>query len=255
MQKDPSKVSEALPFTSSPDYLDGALRLLRRRLPCATTPPGPKGRRGIHILLVSCSASPRTPLTRLRHVLHLFAGTLVGDVGFDPARLVTLLSDVDSGPLPLGSLKWKREAELQHGRVAQLAFLGALFPNIYHFTSDATHDFDELNPLVALEKAPQWGFVQMAMFVGAFEYQRYRKCIVGDNAAGDVGLGQGGFNPFGFDYTEEEFAEKQLQEIKHCRLAMVGLLASYFNDFDFTLAKFTQPDYVAKAGYYFPDGL
>jgi len=204
VQKDPSKVSEALPFTSKPEYLDG---------------------------------------------------TLVGDVGFDPARLVTLLSEQDSGPLPLGSLKWKREAELQHGRVAQLAFLGALFPNLYHFTSDATHDFDELNPLVALEKAPQWGFVQMAMFVGAFEYQRYRKCIVGDNAAGDVGLGQGGFNPFGFDYTEEEFEEKQLQEIKHCRLAMVGLLAAYFNDFDFTLAKFTQPDYIAKAGYYFPEGL
>ena len=47
---------------------------------------------------------------------------------------------------------------------------------------------------------------------------RVKPTLQGDNAAGDVGLGQGGFNPFGFAYTQEEYEEKQLQEIKHCRL-------------------------------------
>ena len=37
-----------------------------------------------------------------------------------------------------------------------------------------------------------------------------------------MGLGQTGFNPFGFDYSEEEYFEKQVQEIKHGRLAMIA---------------------------------
>jgi hypothetical protein len=37
-----------------------------------------------------------------------------------------------------------------------------------------------------------------------------------------LGLGQTGFNPFGFDYSEEEYFEKQVQEIKHGRLAMIA---------------------------------
>jgi hypothetical protein len=50
------------------------------------------------------------------------------------------------------------------------------------------------------------------------------RVIIGDKPAGDLGLGQGGFNPFKFDYTEEEYFDKQVQETKHGRLAMVGAL-------------------------------
>merc|ERR1719424_698281 len=112
------------------------------------------------------------------------------------------------------------------------------------------------------EAVPQWGLVQLAVFVGALEAQRYAKCIKGDNAAGDVGLGQGGFNPFGFEYTQEEYEEKQLQEIKHCRLAMLGVLGVWWQGIlsgqgviQQIGGAFDAPDYYGKAGYYFPDGI
>ena len=44
-------------------------------------------------------------------------GSMIGDVGFDPA-----------GFSIKGDLKWLREAEIVHGRVAQLAVVGMLFP-------------------------------------------------------------------------------------------------------------------------------
>merc|ERR1712146_79269 len=108
------------------------------------------------------------------------------------------------------------------------SLIGVVFPNIYHFPSDATHNFGELNALAALNTVPQWGIVQIVILIGGLENQRFQKCIKGDNAAGDVGLGQGVFNPFGFAYTQEEYEEKQLQEIKHCRLAMLGILGAWW---------------------------
>ena len=76
------------------------------------------------------------------------------------------------------------------------------------------------------------------------------------------GQGEGRWNPFGLNYTPEEYEEKQLQEIKHARLAMVGLLglifqanASGVNVVDQLGAAFTAPDYYAKAGYFLPQGI
>ena len=55
-----------------------------------------------------------------------------GDVGFDPVGF----SNNPPRPWLIGgegrSLKWYREAEIVHGRVAMLAALGWVFPNIYH---------------------------------------------------------------------------------------------------------------------------
>jgi hypothetical protein len=184
-------------------------------------------------------------------------GSMIGDVGFDPFGL-----SMNTDYMPFESIKWYREAELQHGRVAQLAWLGFVFPNIYHFPSDAGHNFDNMNALAAIRTVPQWGLVQIAIFIGAQEAIRYRLCIKGDNAPGDIGWGQGGFNPFGFTYTQEEYEEKQLQEIKHCRLAMLGILGAWWQGIlsgqgliQQIGGAFDAPDYYGKAGYYFPDGI
>ena len=60
-------------------------------------------------------------------------GTLPGDVGFDPVGF----SNNPPRPWLIGgegrSLKWYREAEIVHGRVAMIAALGWVFPNIYHW--------------------------------------------------------------------------------------------------------------------------
>jgi hypothetical protein len=185
-------------------------------------------------------------------------GTLVGDVGFDPFGLST-----NPEYMPFEGIKWYREAELQHGRVAMLAFTGFIAPSIIGtLPGDASHNFGELNPLNALTAVPQWGLVQIIIVIGGLEGQRYLKCVAGDNAAGDVGLGQGGFNPFNLNYSPAEYEEKQLQEIKHCRLAMLGVLGAWWQNILSGKGvlqqigdSFSFPTFDAKAGYYFPDGL
>jgi hypothetical protein len=185
-------------------------------------------------------------------------GSMVGDVGFDPFGL-------SNNPeyMPFEGIKWYREAELQHGRVAMLAFTGFVWPTIFGtIPGDATHNFGELNPLNALTAVPQWGLVQIIVVIGGLEGQRYLKCVAGSNAAGDVGLGQGGFNPFNLNYSPAEYEEKQLQEIKHCRLAMLGILGAWWQNIlsgQGVLQQvgdaFSFPTFDQKAGYFFPDGL
>lgn len=156
-------------------------------------------------------------------------GSLPGDVGFDPAGFSNnpprqwLI-----GGQP-GSLKWYREAEIVHGRVAQLAVLGMLIPSFYHFPGNpdvgvAENAFAELNPYKALTSVPAEGLWQITLIIFGIELNRIKRIIRGDKEPGDLGLGQTGFNPFNFNYTEEEYREKQVQEIKHGRLAMVGAL-------------------------------
>jgi len=155
-------------------------------------------------------------------------GTLPGDVGFDPAGFTnsppkTWLIGGESN-----SLKWYREAEIVHGRVAQLAVVGSFFPSFYHFPGGAlgvpADAYAELNPYKALSTVPDTAILQIVLVIFGIELARIQRVIRGDKAPGDLGLGQGGFNPFGFNYTPEEYFEKQVQEIKHGRLAMFGSL-------------------------------
>lgn len=156
-------------------------------------------------------------------------GTLAGDVGFDPAGF----SNNPPKSWLIGgeanSIKWYREAEIVHGRVAMLAVVGFLFPSYFHFAGNpevgvAPDAFAELNPFKALTAVPAEGLWQITLVIFGIELNRIKRVIRGDKAPGDLGLGQTGFNPFGFKYTEEEYFEKQVQEIKHGRLAMFGAL-------------------------------
>ena len=84
--------------------------------------------------------------------------------------------------------------------------------------------FAQTNPWTAIETVPEGAIWQIVLVIFGIELARYKRVIKGDYAPGDLGLGQTGFNPFGFDYTEEEYFEKQTQEIKHGRLAMFGAI-------------------------------
>ena len=77
-----------------------------------------------------------------------------------------------------------------------------------------------------------------------------------------LGQGEGRWNPFGFNYTEEEYFKKQTQEIKNGRLAMVAILGLLLQDsvtgkgiVEQLGGSFDMPEAVAKVGNYFPDGL
>lgn len=194
-------------------------------------------------------------------------GTLPGDVGFDPVGF----SNNPPRPWLIGgsgrSLKWYREAEIVHGRVAMLAALGWVFPNIYHLPGNADTGVDafaNLNPLEAVNSVPSAGLWQIAATVAAIELFRINRVIRGSAEPGDLGLGQGEgrWNPFGFKYTEEEYFQKQVQEIKNGRLAMVGILGFLLQAsvtgkgiVQQLGGSFDVPEAVSKAGYYFPDGL
>jgi hypothetical protein len=156
-------------------------------------------------------------------------GTLPGDVGFDPAGF----SNNPPKPWLIGgegnSLKWYREAEIVHGRVAQLAVVGYFFPNWLHFPGNPSFGvpadaFAEVNPLKALSTVPPEAIWQIVLVIFGIELARIQRIIRGDKEPGDLGLGQTGYNPFNFNYSAEEYREKQVQEIKHGRLAMFGAL-------------------------------
>ncbi|CAM9568804.1 unnamed protein product, partial [Choristocarpus tenellus] len=184
-------------------------------------------------------------------------GTMVGDVGFDPAGFS------NNPPTWANGLKWYREAELAHGRVAMLATVGWLFPEIYHFPGNAALGADvfaEGNPLVALGKVPGAGGLQIVITIFLLECIRLNRSIKGDGPPGDIALGQGEgrWNPFNFNYTPEEYAEKQLQELKHGRTAMIGILGMYFQTkvagagiVSQLSDQFSLPDAVNRAGYFF----
>lgn len=140
-------------------------------------------------------------------------GTLPGDFGFDPAGFS------NNPPKSLGGgFKWYRESEIVHGRVAQLAVFGVLFQGYF----PGVGVFSETDPIKAFYTAPSDGLWHIFATTAIIEIYRSQRIILGDKEPGDLNLGQGGWNPFGFNYTPEEYREKQVQEIKHGRLAMIG---------------------------------
>ena len=84
--------------------------------------------------------------------------------------------------------------------------------------------FAQTNPWTAIETVPEGAIWQIVLVIFGIELVRLKRVIKGDKEPGDLGLGQTGFNPFNFQYTEEEYFEKQEQEIKHGRLAMFAAI-------------------------------
>eukprot|EP00638_Chattonella_subsalsa_P002520 CAMPEP_0117758256 /NCGR_PEP_ID=MMETSP0947-20121206/15265_1 /TAXON_ID=44440 /ORGANISM="Chattonella subsalsa, Strain CCMP2191" /LENGTH=277 /DNA_ID=CAMNT_0005578399 /DNA_START=36 /DNA_END=869 /DNA_ORIENTATION=+ len=96
-------------------------------------------------------------------------------------------------------LKWYREAELTHGRVAMLAVLGIMVPDTKTFLSPVTDNFiakilfgtpdlvfDERNPLKAVSKVPPMMWIEISALILACELIRIQKTIKGQNEPGDL---------------------------------------------------------------------
>jgi len=202
-------------------------------------------------------------------------GSLVGDVGFDPIGFSTTPFAQFNNPLYvegdfMSDLEWLREAELTHGRIAQLAVVGFIWPGLFG-TFPGSDEFggvdaySELNPFKALTTVPESAIYQIVAGMAWFEYQRVIRIREqgANRVSGDIGIGYpGGWNPLNINYTAEEYADKQLQEIKHCRLAMIGVFglicqaANSGTDVVSQLAPaFAAPEYAAKAGYFLPQGI
>ena len=202
-------------------------------------------------------------------------GSLPGDVGFDPIGFSTSSFASFNNPLYvegdfMTDLEWLREAELAHGRIAQLAVVGFIWPGLFG-TFPGVEDlggvdaYSELNPFKALTTVPEAAIYQIIGGMAWFEYRRITliKEQGKNRVVGDIGIGYpGAFNPFNLNYSPEEYAEKQLQEIKHCRLAMIaafGLICQAANSGTDVVSQlapaFSAPEYVSKAGYFLPQGI
>jgi len=202
-------------------------------------------------------------------------GSLPGDVGFDPCFLsgkqADLMANYFNGIITtnpgLDGLTWYREVELMHGRICQLAVLGFIFPGYYHFPGDEQVGLDAFsytNPLEAPSHIPIMGTLQILLFMAGLEWRRIDIISTeGSNyTPGDFKWGQSGWNPFGFSYSEEQYREKQVQETKHGRLAMIAFLGLVFQAnasgvgvLDQLAPAFAAPEYYAKAGYFLPEGI
>jgi len=192
----------------------------------------------------------------------------LGDAGFDPLGFSTKKNAFLFKELQ--GIRWLREAETIHGRIAQIAALGFVAPGLFGtFPGNAEVGFDaysNVNPLEALNQVPSAALLQIFVFMGFLEVRRIN--IIqeegDDYVLGDSRFGQGDkrYNPFNFNYSPEEYEEKQLQELNHGRAAMLGVFGLWAQCAKSGLgiteqlgAGFTPPDYYAKAGYFFPEGI
>lgn len=104
-----------------------------------------------------------------------------------------------------------RTAELKHGRVAQLAVIGYIVPEVYKFPGEIAPGvtFESIpNGIAAIEAVPALGWLQMVFLIGAVDY--WGVLTLGDTE----GKGK----------TPEQLEKAQLQELQHGRLAMIATL-------------------------------
>jgi len=131
--------------------------------------------------------------------------------GFDPLGLSTLFD-----------MKWLREAELKHGRICMLAFVGFIVPDTlfklpnHDYSSVAAHD---------MNLGPYGGAMgQILLFISLVEILTAIPATNYTMNGGDREPGDFGFDPLGFSEgaTPEAKEEMQLRELKNGRLAMLG---------------------------------
>jgi len=202
-------------------------------------------------------------------------GSMLGDVGFDPLGFSTTpvgpwFAGLEGRNGQIGNLAWYREAELIHGRIAMMATIGFIAPGLLGTLPGnewtGVDAYSNQNPLEAFSQVPGLAIFQIFLFATFLEIKRisYIKEQGRNYQPGDLRIGQGNgrWNPFTLNYTPEEYEEKRLQELKHCRLAMVGIFglwaqaqASGIGVIEQLSGAFEAPEYYAKAGYFLPEGI
>lgn len=134
----------------------------------------------------------------------------VGDVGFDPL-----------GMSEVADIKFLREAELKHGRIAMLAAAGSMaqdiftFPGVEKVVSGAkmTGVHDVLVKQGAMGQLLLWlSFLEVFGTIALFE------TLEGKRAPGDFK-----FDPLNFSKNDVTAKKYALAEVKNGRLAMMGI--------------------------------
>jgi len=137
-------------------------------------------------------------------------GTMVGDVGFDPIGF----SD------QVANLNYVRAAELKHGRVAMLAFVGYIVQQFIRLPGDM---HTQINPLKAIAEVPLAAHAQILGFCAIIELASIDDLYTSEKPW-DLG-----FDPMNFSAKKSpaEMAKLELQELKNGRLAMIAMIGLF----------------------------
>jgi hypothetical protein len=104
-----------------------------------------------------------------------------------------------------------RTAEVKHGRVAQLAVIGYVVPEVFKFSFELAPGLPCTavpNGIAALSTVPALGWLQIAFLIGAVDYRGF--LVLGDTEVADK--------------SPEELKELKTKELNHGRLAMIATL-------------------------------
>ncbi|KAL9139491.1 Photosystem I chain G with nirD domain [Amphidinium carterae] len=156
-----------------------------------------------------------------------------GGEAWDPLGFHKLFDrNFDFNMLPVyPHVQWLREAEIKHGRVCMLAFIGCFAQAGYHIGSYPVQP-DWSKALAECYASPTGavGLFQISVLIGWIEGKNYN----GDAWVGmsEKEPGDLGFDPAGFTKNPDfDLKKAQLQEIKNGRLAMVGCASIAANHF------------------------
>eukprot|EP00871_Galdieria_phlegrea_P000094 jgi/Galph1/1085/GphlegSOOS_G5892.1 len=136
-------------------------------------------------------------------------GSMVGDVGFDPLGFSTVLD-----------LRYLRESELKHCRIAMLAVVGFIVQEFVHLPGEV---FSNPRPMEAMKQVPLQGWVQIFLLVAILEMINIP--AIKATLDGEREPGYFGFDPLGLAKDKPSHDRYLLSELKNGRLSMVAILA------------------------------
>ncbi|GJQ13477.1 hypothetical protein GpartN1_g5268.t1 [Galdieria partita] len=135
-------------------------------------------------------------------------GTMAGDVGFDPLGFTNVFD-----------VKWMREAELKHCRIAMLAALGFIVQELWTFPHPY---FSKVPPVLAHDVyVKTGGMSQILLFVIFFEV--ISLFAVSQMMEGKREPGVFHFDPLGLAKDPETFRKYEWSELRNGRLAMIAV--------------------------------
>jgi len=148
---------------------------------------------------------------------------------------------------PLEVAQWRdldemRACELANGRVAMLASVGWVWPQVFGLWKSDGLPVTTTDPIDAITQVPTAAWVQILFFCGALEGARlnWNNAVQGKEVAIPI-TGWGGkepnpsrpfYDPLDF-YPKDQAGQDrmQLRELKHARMAMLGFAGMFVHHF------------------------
>merc|ERR1711998_374575 len=138
----------------------------------------------------------------------------------------------------VASFKRRRQTEIKHGRVAMLAAMGYITPELTgklpgYLSPSMGLKFEDIpNGLGAISKVPGVGWLQIVFFLGFYEVILY--VDQKNDEPGNYGAGFLGANSLGITaskISDPEVRKKKLNaELANGRLAMMAIIGMFFQD-------------------------